>query len=152
QERIAQLDSVPMTIGDWSGTPSTMSERERDQAGVLAYIRRQYVNTRTGDAVAVLVVNGLPGNIAEHPPTVCFPGAGYIVETPARFVVQGDSPSVNAEFQTAMARKTQTVTPEKLRIYWSWSGTGTWSTPEDPRWTFASLPDLCKLYVVRRIS
>ncbi len=152
QERIAQLDSVPTTIGDWSGTPLEMSQRELAFAGVTAHLSRQYTNARTGDSFTVLVVNGPPGRIAAHPPTVCYPGAGYELDTPARFVVQGVSPAITAEFLTAVARKRPAVVPENLRIYWSWSGSGSWSTPDAPRWTFASLPDLCKLYVVRRIS
>jgi hypothetical protein len=152
QERIAQLESVPATIGEWSGTPLKMSESEMALAGVSAYLSRRYINAQTGDALTVLVVNGLPGTIAAHPPTVCYPGAGFELETPALFVMQGSSPEVKAEFRTSVARKSHAVTPEQLRIYWSWTGSGSWSVPDEPRWIFASLPDLCKLYVVRRIA
>ena len=39
----------------------------------------------------------------------------------------------------------------QLRIFWTWFGDGTWQAPDSPRLTFAHLPVLYKLYVVREL-
>jgi hypothetical protein len=36
-----------------------------------------------------------------------------------------------------------------LRLFWSWSGDGSWQAPDYPHRTFARYPFLYKLYVIR---
>ena len=42
--------------------------------------------------------------------------------------------------------------PARLRIYWGWSATGSWTAPDNPRLAFARFPVLYKLYVLREAT
>ena len=53
-----------------------------------------------------------------------------------------------AGFRTGLAIRGG-VSPSALRILWGWNASKGWTAPEDPRWSFASEPWLCKLYVIR---
>src|SRR5262245_7384060 len=69
----ARFDSVPMKIGDWEGTPFELSQDERAMAGAVACLARRYANPTRGEALTVLLLGGLPGNISTHTPDVCYP-------------------------------------------------------------------------------
>jgi hypothetical protein len=45
-----------------------------------------------------------------------------------------------------------TVVPQRLRICWSWNGSGKWEAPANPRLAFARYSALCKLYVITDVS
>lgn len=145
----ARYDSVPMVIGDWKATPFELGERQRQMAGAQACLSRVYTNARNGTSVSVLLVGGLPGDIASHTPDVCYRGAGYQLETPVAFEYRprtGAGP--RAGFRTALATRNG-VDPSVLRIFWTWLTPAGWAAPEGIRWQFASEPTLTKLYVVR---
>jgi hypothetical protein len=156
-----QVDSVPMVIGDWNGTAFELPAQHRAMAGVEAYLARRYANPSRGVAVTVLLVSGLPADIARHTPDVCYPGIGYTLSTPAPYEYRSGPDQPPAGFWTAQATRGGT-SPSTLRIFWSWKtvreeagGTPApqgWTAPESPLWQFASEPALCKLYVVRETA
>ncbi len=122
-------------------------------AGAEACLSRVYSNASRGVTVSVLLLGGLPGDIAVHTPDICYPGAGYTLGATSPFQ-RHDGPDLPAaEFRTALATR-QGTNPSILRIFWGWNATNTkgWSAPEAPRWKFAAAPALCKLYLVRETA
>jgi hypothetical protein len=145
---ISKFDSVPSVIGDWHGKHFEVAPRERAMAGAVACLSRRYSNPSRGISVSVLLLGGLPGNISAHTPDVCYPGAGYTLNTPATFDYRAGPDKTLAGFRTALATRGR-ASPSILRIFWSWNASKGWVAPDEPRWKFASEPALCKLYVVR---
>jgi hypothetical protein len=112
--------------------------------------RSRYVNRTDGTAVQVMLTRGRPGPmVIRHLPTECYVSSGFeLVEQPKRYF--SESPGkVADEFWVATFKKSAEVVPTIVRVYWSWTGTGRWSTPPQPRLTFAHEHVLYKLYVVR---
>ncbi len=145
----ARFESVPMAIGDWKASAFELGARERAMAGASACLARVYTNENRGVSVSVLLLGGLPGDISLHTPDICYPGAGYNLETPSPYDYQymGDERR-HAGFQFAKATRGGT-NPSNLQILWTWNDSTSWSAPDDPRWIFGTVPALCKLYVIR---
>ncbi len=150
-ETARRLESLPMTLGDWTGTPGRLSENELRVAGATGSLLRRYRNVETGAEATVMILSGPPGNIVNHTPDVCYPGQGYSLGEPQLFRMSGEGAAGGAEFLTAIANRSGSE-PSVLRIFWSWNDTKGWRTPNAPFWTFAAAPVLCKLYVVREIG
>ncbi|MGO9600788.1 MAG: exosortase-associated EpsI family protein [Isosphaeraceae bacterium] len=147
-ELAAHLESVPMAVGDWVAARREMSPRELAATGATGCLSRTYTNPKTGVAVSVLLLCGLPGDVTVHTPEACYPGAGYTLATPTNHIRRYGSDGQTAEFQTAVARRGG-AKPSVLRIYWSWRGSKGWAAPQDARWRLAAEPILSKLYVIR---
>src|SRR5262249_26263549 len=122
------FESVPMTLGGWNGTAFELPPRERAMAGAVACLARRDFNPSRGVSVTVLLVGGLPANIANHTPDVCYPGVGYTLNTPALFRSRYGPEDRPAGFQTALATREGT-NPSVLRIFWSWNASKGWLTP-----------------------
>jgi hypothetical protein len=147
-EQAARLGSVAPVVGEWTGTPFAVDAREMAAAGAVGHLARYYTHSSTGVTLTVLLISGYPAEISSHTPDVCYPGAGYVLEAPAPFTRNFGDPAIRADFRTALATRGG-VAPSVLRIFWSWNDGKAWSAPEESRWTFASAPTLCKLYVIR---
>ena len=141
-----------MDVGDWSGRPQTVDQRELIAAGLDGLIMRHYENRRTGRMTNVVLVCGRPGPVSVHTPEICYSGAGFqmVQSQPVSFSVNPDSRT--AEFLTADFERQESFPPERLRVYWSWNATGIWSVPANPRLAFASRPLLYKLYLAIRVT
>lgn len=144
-----RLESVPMTIGDWTATPFELDPVDRKMAGAEACLARVYTNPARGVSVSVLLLGGPPGKMSTHTPDVCYTGAGYDLGVPSAYDRRPGPDGRPAGFQTALAVRGG-ANPSVLRIFWTWHASTGWAAPENPRWTFASEPTLCKLYVVRQ--
>src|SRR5262249_40391692 len=108
---------------------------------------------RSGSSVTVLLVCGRPGPISVHTPDVCYDGAGYeALGEPADLRLTVGTSGRDAGFRHVLFRKTNSVVPAYLRVFWSWTSAGTWEAPDNPRLTFASRPALYKLYVIRETA
>ena len=149
---VSKLDRVPMVIGDWRGRPQTVDRREWTRAGLDGLVMRHYENSRTGRTTGLVLVCGRPGPVSVHTPEICYPGAGFEMANaqPVKFSVNPDGRG--AEFLKADFERQESFPPERLRVYWSWNATGTWSVPANPRLAFASRPLLYKLYLISRTS
>jgi len=147
----ARFESVPMVIGDWKGTAFELPPQDRAMAGAVACLNRVYSNPSRGVSVSVLLLGGLPGKISTHTPDVCYPGAGYTLDSPAAFQRRYGPEDRPAEFRTALAAREGT-SPSVLRIIWGWNASKGWFAPEEPRWAFGAAPALCKLYVIRETA
>jgi hypothetical protein len=145
-----RVPQLPTRIGDWDGEELELGSRERQMAGGAAYLRRRYVNARTGATAAIYLVCGRPGPVSVHTPDVCYSDSGLdVVGEPTPHPVQLDG-AAPAEFNRIEVRgregKAATVRQEVL---WSWAAGGKWQTPRSPRLAFARYPVLYKLYVIR---
>jgi Protein of unknown function (DUF3485) len=147
----ARFDSIPMVIGDWQGTAFELPAQERAMAGAVACLARKYSNPTKGISVTVLLVGGLPGDISSHTPDVCYPGAGYVLNAASPFDYRYGPGEKRAGLRSALAARGG-VSPSVLRILWGWNASKGWTAPEEPRWSFASEPWLCKLYVIRETA
>src|SRR5262249_2096079 len=70
------------------------------------------------------------------------------VLSPSRYTLTTPS----AEFKTARMVRQKAGEETKLRIFWAWSASGTWSAPDDPRLPFARQTALYKLYLIRELN
>jgi hypothetical protein len=149
QEAAARLDRLPLTVGDWQGTPKELDPKAVKIAQFAGYTVRRYENRRTGSAVSLLVACGRPGPLAVHTPQICFPGAGYrMTGEPTRSTL--DLPGgAAAEYWTTTFKNGDDTVPEQVRVVWLWNAKGAWSAPDNPRWQFAGLPVLYKIYVTQ---
>jgi hypothetical protein len=119
--------------------------------GAAGYLSRVYSNPSKGLHVSVLVLCGLPGDMATHTPEACYPGAGYTLGASENHVVRYGQPETQVEFRTAVASRSGS-SPSVLRLFWAWRGSKGWSAPEEPRWSFASESVLTKMYIVRETA
>ncbi len=146
-----RFESVPMVIGDWKGTAFELPAADRDMAGAVGCLARRYSNPSRGVTVTVLLLGGLPGKISTHTPDVCYRGGGFTLNSPSPFLNRYGLNAQPAAFRTMLATREGT-NPSVLRIFWSWNASKGWSAPDEPRWTFAAAPALCKLYVIRETA
>jgi hypothetical protein len=147
----ARFDSIPMVIDDWQGTAIDVPPKERAVAGAVACVSRKYSNPVRGVSVTVVLLGGLPGDISNHAPDICYPGAGYTLNATSPFDYRYGTGEKRAGFRTALAARGG-VSPSVLRILWGWNASKGWTAPAEPRWSFASEPWLCKLYVIRETA
>jgi hypothetical protein len=141
----SRFDNLPMTIGNWEAEALTASPGELQ--GLSGYLARRYVNRDTGDAVTIALMCGRPRVVSIHTPDVCYAGSGYEVTAPAKFS-PGGLPEAATFWTTDMVR-TRAVEQTRLRIFYTWTATGSWEAPDTPRVSYAGVPVLYKLYLVR---
>jgi hypothetical protein len=147
----SRVEGLPMTVGNWKGTPATLDRREMLAAGLDGFVLRTYKNEATGKSFTLLLVCGRPGPVSVHTPEICYPGAGYeIVQAhPVKIQVGAES---GGDFLMADFERRETIPADRLRVYWSWNASGTWSVPESPRILFAPHPVVYKLYLISAVT
>jgi hypothetical protein len=146
----AKLSCLPMSIGDWNGRSLEVDPLELDKGGIVNYIARDYVNSRTKNQVQMILTCGRPGSICAHTPDVCFEGAGYrMSNSPDKF---SPTSSPSDSFWLVNFVKDGTEGRGSIRVFWSWNAVGHWQAADYPRLAFARHPALFKLYVSRRLS
>jgi hypothetical protein len=152
EQAAARLSQVPRIVGDWEGTDQELDARQVARGEITGYVRRRYVNQRTGWALNMLLVCGRPGPTALHTPEVCYPGAGFNpAAAPVRTPIAPKAEPALGDFWVGQFTKSAPL-PETLRIYWSWNGAGTWQAAATPRLQFGHHAALYKLYVVRQLA
>src|SRR5262249_37906069 len=98
--------------------------------------------------VTVLLMCGRPGRAAVHTPQWCYGGAGYeMIDAEARCPV-GPAGSAAGQLWAARFRKQDVY----LRIFWGWSGDGSWVAPANPRLRLAHCRAVYKMYVIRELT
>ena len=144
----AKFDSLPMVIGDWEGTAFELARQRTGHGRRGGLHLPEVLESGRGVTVSVLLLGGLPGDISNHTPDVCYPGAGYSLNASRPLITAMGQAEKRAGFRTGLAMRGG-VSPSVLRILWGWNASKGWAAPEEPRWSFASEPWLCKLYVIR---
>ena len=141
----ARLDRLPLEVGAWKGTVTSIPEKELKIAEAQANLSRSYVSVATKQTVSVLVLFGEPGPLGAHTPETCYEGAGFR---------QLGNPTVRAlsnepaEFWTARF-ETGAFPPSTVQVTWGWGTNGVWKASQNPRFDFASQRLIYKLYVNR---
>jgi hypothetical protein len=146
-EAAARFDNIPESFGDWEMQEAEEKPVSRDPA-LAGSLHRQYVNRRTGQKIAIMLVCGRSGPVSIHTPEACYGASGYQVggRTTAR------APGSTGEFWTADAIRSTTNEETKVRIYWAWNAGKGWTPADDARLKFARAPVLHKLYVLRDLN
>jgi hypothetical protein len=152
EERATRMDQLPMIIGDWDGRSESMETVPKEQRG--SSMVRLYVNRQNGAAVSILLTYGATGPLCfNHTPLGCYPSNGYKLDgDESKFSLPEQDPLFPADFRVAKFSKTDSPVPQHVRVFWSWSGSGSWLAPESPRRTFAGYAGLYKLYVTREMA
>jgi hypothetical protein len=151
-ELTKDMSVIPLAVGDGKYIGSDVSDAADDESqGGMA---RRYLNAEDGDSLTVMLFRGRQGPmVIQHLPTECFICNGYELESPPqRILVDRQDSSGSDEFYMATFRKSREISPLRVRLYWSWTSTGEWQTPEKPRVTFAGTRVLYKLYVSRNLA
>jgi hypothetical protein len=153
EQAVTRLDRIPETVGNWRArrVPDVDAE-ELELAGAEgAWIRR--FTATNNDSVLVVLLVGRAGNMSVHRPESCYPGAGYDqAGSSVRYAVNAVDGSRLAECWTSRFSKPEVASASHLRIFWSWYAGGKWQAPGWPRWEFAHLPCVYKLYVIRETN
>jgi len=149
EARAAKLRDLPDDVGRWKSQPAEIEPDALSMAGAEGWWARQFTDERTGARLLVILLCGRPGPISVHRPETCYADAGYgLVAPPVRYTPRIGADAPPAEFWAGDYRQPE-VGGQRLRIFYSWYGDGAWRAPDNPRWTFARLPALYKLYVIR---
>lgn len=147
------LNDVPKQIGDWTGVDGEVDDETREVAGARGFVSRTYSNPNTGQSVGVWLIVGHARDTADHQPTTCYGGNGFKGgDTKTKHTLTlGDGSE--AEFFTALFKKTNPLGEQKERVYWTWfkpeadSGKPvTWIAPNNLRLAIGAAPALYKLY------
>jgi hypothetical protein len=150
-EAARRLDDIPLRVGEWSGQPIELDQRQLRTAQVVGHLARRYTHEPTGRTVLVLIVSGRPGAIGAHSPDVCFQGAGFqMAGQPKVRPVKLSARAV--AFAHTLASKGE-PRPEHLSLWWAWSADGvTWEAPSSPRAHFLRSANLFKIYFIRAVG
>jgi hypothetical protein len=152
ESAIAKLQSLPEQVGRWRARPAELDQEALEMAGAKGWWVRRFTDERTGTSLLVILLCGRAGPLSVHKPETCYSSAGYsLTSAPIRYTVRNETEATGAEFWTGLFKKPE-VGGEQLRIFWSWYNGGVWRAADNPRWTFAHLPALYKLYVIRETS
>jgi hypothetical protein len=146
-EAAARFGNLPKQIGEWQG--EDLDAKITPAMGPISgMMQRRYVNRRTGAALTIALVCGLPGPVSIHSPDVCYGASGYEIGSLTRAKTGASN-----EFWTADATRTRTTDQTRLRLYWAWNAGQGWTAPDHPRLTFdRRVPVLYKLYVMRQLT
>ena len=143
----ARLSQIPLSVGDWQGTPLEFDPRQLKAAEAAGALSRVY-KSEDSRPMNVMLLCGPHGPIALHPPTVCFTGAGYSQSCEVRRHVVHDAEHRElGSFWVADFDKLIDGAPVRIRTYWAWSDGHAWSAADAPRFEYAGAPVLYKLYV-----
>jgi hypothetical protein len=113
---------------------------------------RRFTSTNNETVLVVLLV-GRAGNMSVHRPESCYPGAGYDqAGSSIRYSVNAANGNRLADCWTSKFNKPDVASASHLRIFWSWYAEGKWQAPNWPRWDFAHLPCIYKLYVIHETN
>jgi Protein of unknown function (DUF3485) len=145
------LQSLPMTLGHWyvpEQREETLEPEIQSALNCTDFLRRHYVDERTGVVVEVLILYG-PSTIA-HFPEVCYPGSGYrLVEGPtARTFAIGAQP---ASFNSLVFVKGEGGMADRQHVLYALRYDDHWTTNIDYR-KLPRLPGLYKIQLTRRIG
>lgn len=143
--RAARVDELPHRVGDWTSVEVDVTEREIEMSGADAFHSRRFTNVGSSSgSIRVMLLSGPTGPIACHPPTVCFVGAGYELES-------GPVPVTTETGDTLWCADFRSPSPNYgiLRAFWGWDATGRFEAPDWPRVDLAGNRQLYKVYFTR---
>ena len=149
---VAKLQRLPEQVGRWKARPADLDQEALDMAGAKGWWVRRFTDERTGTSLLVILLCGRAGPLSVHKPETCYAAAGYsLTAAPVHFAVRDEYKTPPAEFWTGQFKRPE-AGGQQLRIFWSWFDGGAWKAADNPRWSFAAVPALYKLYVIRETN
>lgn len=146
---VAQLERVPLTVGEWQGKRTEhVSDPRSGLAGSATFL---FQHKKSGKMVTVFLACGRPGPVSVHTPDVCYAGAGFEVERAAPFSSSRPGLAGQSFFTARLVRKRATEQTAQ-RIFWAWHGARGWEVSDNPRVSFAGRGALFKMYVIREVT
>src|SRR5262245_3605031 len=146
----ARVPLVPTNFGGWEAQEIEGDAREFALAGAQVYWSRLY--RKEGHEILAILMVGRGGRMAIHTPEVCYSGAGYdLAGQPMLLTLRS---AANAELGTFWGARfvKPTTTGSELQLRWAWNdGTG-WQASPNPRWQYAGVPALYKLYFSQSVA
>jgi hypothetical protein len=145
------LAAIDGDISDWQAGDFVNLDPASIPEKTVCYSRK-FMSTKSNKPFMVSITSGSPGSVAVHTPDVCYLGAGYKLRgaVTRQTIALGDGGS--AAFWVGDFVKTSATGSESIRVRWSWTADGLWQAPDYPRWVFARVPVLYKLYIVHPLS
>lgn len=147
-----RLEGLPMTIGEWEGEAGELPARIIEQSEVSGYLLRRYRNPRTQAAVSVFIGCGRPGPVGVHSPEVCYTGGGFELLSSRPLAIPIDTDGAKSGMRVSDFRNPPSQNPGYLRIFWAMTADGNWAVPESPRFTYAGVPALFKIYLSKEVA
>lgn len=147
---VSRLRELPEHIGSWTSTAVEIDARELQLGEIAGYFRREYRHAETGRAATLTILCGASGPLCVHPPTACFEGVGYTLNSGPTLISLTDHHGIAAGFNRASFRTRNTTVGEQVRVFWAWGTDGNWDAPANPRLSYRGYPVLFKLYAVDR--
>ena len=150
ETRAAKLRDLPDDVGRWKSQPADLEPDALAMAGAEGWWVRRFTDERTGSQPAgdpaVRPARPASASTGRRPATA--PPATTWTAPPIRYTprIDADAPGRVLDRQVQGSRRSAA---SELRIFWSWYGDGGWRAADNPRWDFARLPALYKLYVIR---
>lgn len=141
-----RLSNCPRKFATWvmAGKDSELSEAVIRELGVLNYVKRDYVNTSSSESVSVIVLAGLPGPIARHPPEICYNARTFATRETVEVEVQAAGEN---EFRV-LTLQSSSVLNSEFTVTYGFSVNGNWEVPTYPRVHFGGEPILFKMQIV----
>ena len=140
------LWNCPQRFGSWvmAGKDSELSEAVIRELGVLTYVKRDYVNTRTSETVSIIILAGLPGPIARHPPEICYNARTFST----RETLEVDVEAAGENRFRVLSLESSSVLNREFTVTYAFTVNGNWEVPKYPRVHFGGEAILFKMQVV----
>lgn len=151
---VKTVNETPSVFDQWKGVDNDPAKEVIIQeTGAKGNISRNYSNTSLGEEIGLYYIAGLSGKVAIHPPTACYPGAGYKLEGIVQdydfpYIYTDSKSGVQynriAHFHKAIFSKDA----ERVCVFWSWNNGKKWEIPSFPRTYYGGHSPLCKCYFI----
>ena len=145
------LSGINGEIGDWH-PGEFLQINPADVPAKTKCVSRRFEPLKDGRPMVVSLTSGGPGAVAVHTPDVCYLGAGYQLRGAVTRQSIPLADGATASFWVADFVKNRASGDEAIRVRWSWTANGNWEAPDYPRWSFARVPVLYKLYIVHPLT
>ncbi len=146
----SRLDELPVSFNGWVSEESEIPKEHLKLAEAVGHFSRKFVHQESGQTVSVMILCGRPGPISVHPPTVCFVGAGWGLQSqPVSTPIDGAAPG--SLWNGRFARSVDGV-PIAIQTLWGWSADGNWLACDNARLETARFPYLYKMYITVPVS
>jgi hypothetical protein len=145
------LESLPLTLGDWQGEPTKLSEEIARGTGAKQIVTRRYVNQNTGVALDVILLFGQAVDMYIHSPELCYPSAGFaLLSGPDLRMIH--TPSGDAPFRALVYAKGDGASANLQEVYYSWRYNGRWSPEIGIQKHFERISGMYKIHIARHAT
>ncbi len=111
----ARFEEFPSSVGRWDVEAQSLTEREEELLYVDDYLRADFVDSGGGRLKVYVGYYASPDRATQHPPTICYPGAGWQKSYESEWVLQSAGLAGGLQVKaTAFERNGQ----KELVVYW----------------------------------